>query len=444
MQIEFISNAGIIIRLLDGRSILVDPWLYPAYHGSWHNFPPLSAAGREKYLSLQPDYIHISHLHPDHLDPRSLAHYPKETPVIIGKLPYPHLENRLRGLGYINIVSLELNQPQSFADIEINIWGDFHEMVDEPEDLVAYSMDTSLWITDRDRTSVFHVNDNVLTVEVAKQIVETQGHPDIAIVPYSGASMYPHAFTNYTTAEKLEQKERLRLRCLHNLFLGVAEILKPQYLIPAAGSYVMGGELTEYNRYLHQSTPAQVQDFWQEHAKVESEVFFLQEGDTLDTKMGSVQINPAAPLRNFSETDRERYGATLATAKLDHESIVIPDSFEVPWGRLLFKARRNLWFKQQQINVLPPTDIELRLTDGQALVCTFSFSLDRELPHKQPFEPVPDRHHIIFTIDAKLMMMNLLSATIWNNLEIGALIEVHRTPDVYDPTAHSLMSYFVL
>lgn len=40
--------------------------------------------------------------------------------------------------------------------------------------------------------------------------------------------------------------------------------------------------------------------------------------------------------------------------------------------------------------------------------------------------------------------MRAVGAAIWNNVEIGALVEVDRDPDVYDPTAHSLMSYFTL
>ncbi len=447
MQIEFISNASIIIRLAMGKTILVDPWLHPAYHGSWHNFPPISDAGRKKYLSFKPDYIHISHLHPDHLDPKTLAYYDINTPIIIGKLPYPHLENRLRSQGFESIITFELNQPSLFLDTEINIWGDFHGMEAEPEDQVAYSMDTSLWITDRDGISLFHVNDNVLTVEVAKQVVQLQGNPTIAIVPYSGASMYPHAFMNYTSAEKFQRKEELKNKSLKNLFLAVAEILLPQYLLPAAGSYVMGGSLSEYNRYLHQATPQQVNDFWKENSQVDCQVFFLQEGDVLDTQSGNVNLNPHSPLRNFTESDREKYGDTLSSEKLDHEQIFIPDSFEIPWSRLLVKARFNLWLRQQKLCLFPASDITLNIVDQDKIIHSFSFALDKEALGslaQDKDDSAEERHHVAFEISGGLMIMILLNSTIWNNLEIGALMKVYRTPDRYDPTLHSLMSYFVL
>jgi UDP-MurNAc hydroxylase len=446
MHLEFITNASVIIRLTTGETILVDPWLHPAYNGSWYNFPPLSEAGLEKYLQFKPDYIHISHLHPDHLDPPTLAYYDKSTPIIIGKLPYPHLENRLRSLGFENIITFELNRSIPFLNGEINIWGDFHTMESDPEDRVAYSMDTSLWITDRDETSLLHVNDNVLTPDIAEQIVKLQGNPTVAIIPYSGASMYPHAFTNYTDEQKLLKKDELRARSLENLFLAVAEVLCPKYLVPAAGSYVMGGSLSKYNRYLHQATPQQVKDFWAEHSQLNSQVFFLQEGDILDTQVGSVNLNKKAPLRDFTEADRERYGETLAHIELDHEQISIPDSFEIPWVRLLSKARRNLWIRQEQLKLFPAAEVVLNLVDREEIVNSFSFAMDQESRKvgENQVNVDPDRYQITFTIDWRLMMMILLSSVIWNNLEIGALLTVDRKPDRYHPTVHSLMSYFVL
>jgi UDP-MurNAc hydroxylase len=444
VKIEFISNASVIIELVSGKTIIVDPWLYPTYHGSWHNFPPISDSGRRRYLSFCPDYIHISHLHPDHLDPKSLAHYNVQTPILIGKFPHPHLENRLRSLGFVNIIAFELNQPTDFLNGKITIWEDFHSVSSEWDDLVAYNMDTSLWITDSDGISIFHVNDNVLTDEVAQQVVLTHGNPTVAIVPYSGASMYPHAFANYTPTEKSQKREELKERTLKTLFLDVGEVLHPKYIIPAAGSYVMGGRLSEYNSYLHQATPEQVKKCWSDHSTVDSQLFFLQEGDILDTCMDTLQLNTNAPLRNFTESDRDDYGKTLAHSKLDHERVFIPDSFEVPWPRLLAKCRRNLWWKQQQINVFPEVDVSIKLLDKDLTVHLFNFALDTDLLSQKVTDSSLERYQISFEIDWRLMMMVVLGATIWNNLEIGALISVRRTPDLYHPTVHSLMSYFVL
>jgi UDP-MurNAc hydroxylase len=308
-------------------------------------------------------------------------------------------------------------------------------------------MDTSLWIDDTDGNSIFHINDNVLTKSVAEKIIETQGHPTIAIVPYSGASMYPHAFDNYTDEEKLEKRDELRQRCLNSLFLDVAEVLNPRYVIPAAGSYVMGGSLARHNRYLHQATPQQVADFWVENTTISSKVFFLQEGDILDTETEAVLVNAKALLRDFTEADREQYGWTLVNRALDHEQILIPNSFEMPWPRILGKCRRNLWFQQQRLKVLPPVDVTLNLLEKNESVHIFKFSLDCEsglAPPQDTSNGESERYQIAFNVDSRLMMMVVLGATIWNNLEIGALMTVHRKPDRYHPTAHSLMSYFVL
>jgi UDP-MurNAc hydroxylase len=449
MKIEFISNASIIIELISGTTVLVDPWLYPTYHGSWYNFPPLSEKGRQHYLSCQPDYIHISHLHPDHLDAKTLAHYDLETPILIGKFTHPHLENRLSSLGFKNIILFELNQPTKFLDAEITIWGDFHAMESEWDDLVAYNMDTSLWIKDSDDASLFHVNDNVLTTAVAKQIVQKYGQPTVAIIPYSGASMYPHAFDIYTDQDKFDKKEELTKKTLKTLFLEVGEVLQPKYIVPAAGSYVMGGKLFEYNTYLHQATPDRVRQYWQENSTFDSQLFFMQEGDLIDTSSpeGVFKLNPNAPLRDFTEVDRNEYGKTLKDFQLDHERILIPDSFEIPWTRIFTKCRRNLWFRQKQLNIFPEVDISIRLKEKEIIIHSFDFALDLESDRDSVEESVDnseERYQISFDIDWQLMMMVVLGATIWNNLEIGALLSVRRSPDRYHPTVHSLMSYFIL
>jgi UDP-MurNAc hydroxylase len=450
VKIEFISNASIVIELKSGKTILVDPWLHPAYHGSWYNFPPISDSSRQRYLSLCPDYIHISHIHPDHLDPQSLACYDKKTTILIGELSYPHLKNRLISLGFTNIYPVALNKKTPFLDGQITIFGDFHSMSSQREDLVAYDMDTSLWIEDANGASLFHVNDNVLTSDVAKQIIKTHGHPTVAIVPYSGASMYPHAFSNYSHEEKLQKTGELKITKLKTAFLQVAEVLNPKYVIPAAGSYVMGGKLSEYNQYLHQSTPDEVRTYWQENSTIDSKLFFMQEGDVLNTETDIVSLNENTLFRNFTVEDRYQYGKEeLADYQLDHENIVIPDSFEIPWLRILAKCRRNLWLRQQQLNLFPETDVSIELIKGDRTISSFNFALDINPNSSEPPSPhstnlIADRYHISFSIDWQLMMMVVLGATIWNNLEIGALMTVRRTPDTYDPTVHSLMSYFVL
>ena len=76
----------------------------------------------------------------------------------------------------------------------------------------------------------------------------------------------------------------------------------------------------------------------------------------------------------------------------------------------------------------------------------FGFALDEEVPYEAgQFKPGNGgRPWIAFHIDIQLLAMVLLSAAVWNNVEIGALVEIESEPDEYDPTVHALMSFFVL
>src|SRR6202012_3547579 len=107
MLIEFVANASFNLPLASGRTLLTDPWYADGiYYGTWCNFPPLSDDRRAELAALRPDWIYISHIHPDHLDPKSLAAYPRGTPILIGRLPEPaltHLRRSIAGLGFTDV-----------------------------------------------------------------------------------------------------------------------------------------------------------------------------------------------------------------------------------------------------------------------------------------------------------------------------------------------------
>lgn len=126
---------------------------------------------------------------------------------------------------------------------------------------------------------------------------------------------------------------------------------------------------------------------------------------------------------------------------------MLPPGFELPLRRLFVKARRNLWYEQRRREVYPKMDVRwlVRLPADKG-VEEFGFALDSESPYEAgQFKPGNGgRPWISFHIDIRLLAMVLLSAAVWNNVEIGALVEIEREPDEYDPTVHALMSFFVL
>ncbi len=98
MQVTSIGHAGFRIDTAAG-SILCDPWLNPAYFGSWFVFPDNSGLDWDALGDC--DYLYISHLHKDHFDPKLLNdHVSKDAVVLLPDFPVPDLKRELEHLGF--------------------------------------------------------------------------------------------------------------------------------------------------------------------------------------------------------------------------------------------------------------------------------------------------------------------------------------------------------
>src|SRR4051812_24163805 len=188
MKAEFVANSCFIVTVSDGRSIVIDPWLTGgAYYGSWYNFPPVPGELAARVRSLTPDWVYVSHLHPDHFDPQTLVSF-TEASILIGALGHQHLRRSVSGVGLSNIVELPLDVTADLGDgVQVTILSQFAAASGGYDDEVAYPMDTSVVLRDRDGTLLFHVVDNPMSVRDAAPFLGRFGTPDIAILPYSGA-----------------------------------------------------------------------------------------------------------------------------------------------------------------------------------------------------------------------------------------------------------------
>ena len=445
MRLEFIANAGCVITLRSGRTILVDPWMTDgAYYGSWYNFPPLSAESLQRYRALKPDFIYVSHLHPDHLDRVALAAYSRETPIIIGRLGHNHLRRSMAGIGFTDIREMPLDEFVEVTDAKVCIVSSFGTSGDGYVDETHYALDTSIWVRDANGEQLFHAVDNVVSPDDGDRLAKKFGSPDLALLPYSGASGFPHAFPAYDSAKKAELRDRVKFSRL-DLFCSVAGTLRPKVAVPVAGSHVTGGRLAKYCEYLHQATPAEVEARWRVKGPPGVQLHHLATGDIIECKTGDVQENPKAPFRRYTHADRLSYAMALGSRPLAFERIAIPEDFEIPWTRLLDRARGSLWRHQQRLNLFPAVDLELvirRQGSGGSMRgddLKYSFAFDREVG-----VAIGNRAYIRFYIDSRLLLMLLVGAANWNNAEVSSQIECERDPDRHEPTLHSLMSFFML
>ncbi len=108
MRVTGLGHAGMFIETLGG-SVLCDPWLNPAFFGSWFPFPDNRGLDWERFGEC--DYLYISHRRGDHFDRQHLARFVnRNAAVLLPEYPTGELERELRALGFNNIVYTRAGQ----------------------------------------------------------------------------------------------------------------------------------------------------------------------------------------------------------------------------------------------------------------------------------------------------------------------------------------------
>lgn len=444
MKIEFITNASFLIHFDNGKTLLTDPWYTDGiYLGTLFNFPPLSEVQRRRYLSSQPDFIYISHYHGDHLDPDSLRKLPKNTPVLIGAFPNPTLQYAVRSCGFTDVRELPFGEVVSFGGFEATIFRQFSASADDNGAEDVFPIDSSILLRESNGPLLFFCVDNPMRVSDASDIRDRFGPPDVALLPYSGASVYPWVFRNYSHDEKLKRATKVRVDRLEK-FCQLADELAARHVVPAAGSFVYGGRIAAQSQYQLQATPIEIQEFL-EARHIRGSLHFMATGDLLDCRTGVLLPNKEAPFRNYSESERASYAATLKDFRHPIDEISWPMDMRIPWRSLIRRARANMWQQQQTLGLFPPRDIELLIhSSPQMQLQGAELRIQVPLDRNDVVDPIAtsSRPYLRFHLTGALLLAILLGTVFWNVAEY--LMEIERQPDEFDVTAHRLMAYLRL
>jgi len=181
MRITGTGHAGVLIETAHG-SILTDPWVNPAYFGSWFPFPDNSQLDWDALG--QADYLFVSHLHKDHFDPAHLAkHISKKTTILLPSFPTSELEDQLRDLGFTSFV-----QPGNEEIVDLDGLHVMIQSLTSPTD--GPIGDSSLWVYDGAHR-VLNQND----ARPAELDLFTElGPVDAYLVQFSGAIWFPMVY----------------------------------------------------------------------------------------------------------------------------------------------------------------------------------------------------------------------------------------------------------
>ena len=176
------------------KTVLIDPWFAePVFGAAWFRYPPPPYP--DSSTLPHPDFLLLSHVHPDHSGPRTLENLPQNVPTFALRFPSGALERRLKRAGYTSVH-----------------WVDAWETITLSEGLkVTFVPHHRGWevtsiVLEADGVRLYHGNDNTLSLAAYQQIVERLGKIDLAFLPFAGASSYPTGFDgDRATLERLNR-----------------------------------------------------------------------------------------------------------------------------------------------------------------------------------------------------------------------------------------------
>ena len=185
MRATSLGQAGILIET-EQASIVCDPWFLPAFFGSWFVFPRNDQLGDDLMDRIEhADYLYVSHLHGDHFDEPWLAdHIRRDVQVLVPGYPSRELDQRLRALGFINLVRTVDGEETDLGDgltVAIHVET---SITDGP------GGDSALVVSDG--TSRLVNQNDCRTTDLDK--LAAHGPVDLHWLQYSGAIWYPMVY----------------------------------------------------------------------------------------------------------------------------------------------------------------------------------------------------------------------------------------------------------
>ncbi|MGH3905847.1 MAG: MBL fold metallo-hydrolase, partial [Pseudonocardiaceae bacterium] len=181
MRVTGVGHAGLFIETCAG-SVLCDPWVNPAFFGSWFPFPDNSELDWDRLG--QADYLYVSHLHRDHFDAELLRrHVRKDTTVLLPEYPTDELERELAALGFTDFLRTDSGVPVERDGLRIMITS-LTGPSDGPIGDSALSLDDG-------RTVALNQNDaHPLDIEALREFGDVHAY----FTQFSGAIWWPMVY----------------------------------------------------------------------------------------------------------------------------------------------------------------------------------------------------------------------------------------------------------
>ena len=420
MKFKFIGNAGGIFTGSNGTKILCDPWIIDGvFEGSWFHYPPL----KTKLSDIRNvDGIYVSHIHPDHYDDRNFD-FPKDIPLIILDEGPNFLKKNLLNKGYRNFIEVKNDQTVDFKEFKLTLYKPFTKHIFE-ESLVGNLIDSALVLENNNSTAI-NFNDNTPDEDACLFLKNKFSNIDLAMLNYNAAGPYPSCFDNLTIDQKKIKSQKILERNFDHL-VKIIKILKPDAVLPFAGSYILGGKEGVKNSYLGTTTIEKCSDYLRTKFQNQSKtkVICLNENNSYDIKQKKI-------LKKYIPIDylhKKNYEKKILKRKYPYQLGKQPNPIILKKDLMIASDKLKERVKRFRVNF--QTNVFIKLNNSKKKILIIKGKQKKNI--------------LVCKMDNRLLRRILDRKSHWNNVEIGAHINFYRKPDKMEPDIHRALCFLHL
>ncbi len=231
LKMTFYTNAMFLLESTSSR-ILCDPWVTfnDKSVSGFYNFPKCSL-GPDDVAAIKPDFIYITHTHPDHLDPKTIKLFNPDTPILVAEYEANFTERAVKRLGFSDVRIVPTKEGLALNGDDY-VWMEPAANSPEIDSIAVFKLGG--------QTAV-NANDNIFHKGQCEALRKKVGSIDIGLLPSGAHGPWPMFFENLSPEEKVHHAEERALK-LKDSFKNYIEAFCPKWVAPIAGGVITAGE----------------------------------------------------------------------------------------------------------------------------------------------------------------------------------------------------------
>jgi len=402
----------------------MDPWFTDgAYDGSWYQYPKVDPFS----LISKPDFIYISHIHPDHYDPnflRKLFNKYGDIPILIPDLKNNFLKFKALLDGFNPIPVTE----KLIGKTRVVIKPNYTDSISD--------IDSALYIYDgNSKKSFLNLNDCLykeeLTLDFKRIINRDTNKLDFLALGYMGAGPYPQTFFKIEDTLSLKSEAEKKKQKFFDSYSKFISSFDAEFNLPFAGEYFLGGKLSKLNSFRGNPDALEVKAF-------DNRALVFAPGGSVDLISKEIQGERSEP---FDKKELNDYLEKISKNKMKYEQDINIKFSDINFARLLKSATKKAHSKLEYegeysfiFSIKENNSIKKRfLCDVQNLT----------VEEVNDIEDLSINYYSEILIDYRYLFGLLTTIYHWDNATVGSHYDTRRSPqDFYAREIVNYLNFF--